>query len=108
MLLEGAQAAGPLVLVLEDLHWADPSTLDLLALRVQTGRLPGCAVVATYRSDELAWPSAGPGDRGDAVHQPQDRGRARLEHPGQLAVGRRVEAAAIAERLDLLDESPAR
>ena len=44
---------GPLVLVLEDLHWADRSTLDLLALRVQTGRLPGCLVVGTYRSDEL-------------------------------------------------------
>jgi DNA-binding CsgD family transcriptional regulator len=44
---------GPLVVVLEDLHWADRSTLDLLALRVQTGRLPGCLVVGTYRSDEL-------------------------------------------------------
>jgi DNA-binding CsgD family transcriptional regulator/tetratricopeptide (TPR) repeat protein len=43
----------PLVVVLEDLHWADRSTLDLLALRVQTGRLPGCLVVGTYRSDEL-------------------------------------------------------
>jgi DNA-binding CsgD family transcriptional regulator/tetratricopeptide (TPR) repeat protein len=44
---------GPLVVVLEDLHWADRSTLDLLAVRVQTGRLPGCLVVGTYRSDEL-------------------------------------------------------
>jgi tetratricopeptide (TPR) repeat protein len=43
----------PLVIVLEDLHWADRSTLDLLALRVQTDRLPGCLVVGTYRSDEV-------------------------------------------------------
>jgi ATP/maltotriose-dependent transcriptional regulator MalT len=47
------ELAGPLVIVLEDLHWADRSTLDLLALRVQTGRLPGCVIVGTYRSDEL-------------------------------------------------------
>ena len=42
------------MLVLEDLHWADQSTLDLLALRTQTRRVAGCVVVATYRSDELA------------------------------------------------------
>ena len=54
-LLLGAleELARPLVVVLEDLHWADRSTLDLLALRVQTGRLPGCLIVGTYRSDEL-------------------------------------------------------
>jgi DNA-binding CsgD family transcriptional regulator/tetratricopeptide (TPR) repeat protein len=42
-----------LVVVLEDLHWADRSTLDLLALRSQSGRAADCLVVATYRSDEL-------------------------------------------------------
>jgi predicted ATPase len=52
--LEALAAQRPLVLVLEDLHWADQSTLDLLALRTQTRRVAGCVVVATYRSDELA------------------------------------------------------
>lgn len=52
-LLEELTAAEPMVLVLEDLHWSDRSTLDLLALRVQTSRVPGCALLATYRSDEL-------------------------------------------------------
>ena len=42
-----------LVVVLEDVHWADRSTLDLLALRSQTGRAADCLIVATYRSDEL-------------------------------------------------------
>ena len=51
--LEDVATDGPLVLVLEDLHWADRSTLDLLALRSQTGRADRCLVVATYRSDEL-------------------------------------------------------
>ena len=52
--LEALAAERPLVLVLEDLHWADQSTLDLVALRTQTSRVAGCVVVATYRSDELA------------------------------------------------------
>ena len=48
------EALAPLVLVLEDLHWADRSTLDLLSLRVHTARVARCLIVATYRSDELA------------------------------------------------------
>jgi DNA-binding CsgD family transcriptional regulator/tetratricopeptide (TPR) repeat protein len=52
-LLEDVASEQPLVVVLEDVHWSDRSTLDLLALRVQTARAPGCAVIATYRSDEL-------------------------------------------------------
>jgi hypothetical protein len=52
-LLEDLAAEQPLALVLEDLHWSDRSTLDLLALRVRTSRIPSFAVVATYRSDEL-------------------------------------------------------
>jgi DNA-binding NarL/FixJ family response regulator len=51
--LEDLAGERPLVLVLEDLHWADRSTLDLLALRTQTARIVGCAVVGTYRTDEL-------------------------------------------------------
>jgi DNA-binding CsgD family transcriptional regulator/tetratricopeptide (TPR) repeat protein len=51
--LEGMASQRPLVVVLEDLHWADRSTLDLLVLRSQTARAAHCLVVATYRSDEL-------------------------------------------------------
>ena len=53
LLLGVLEELDPAVLVLEDLHWADRSTLDLLALRARTDRLPGCVLVGTYRSDEL-------------------------------------------------------
>ena len=43
----------PLVLVLEDLHWADASTRDLLRFLVRNARTEPILVVATYRSDEL-------------------------------------------------------
>ena len=44
----------PTTLILEDLHWADEATLDLLkylARRIQHTR---CLLIATYRDDELA------------------------------------------------------
>jgi predicted ATPase len=43
----------PLLLVIEDLHWADQSTRDLLAFLVRTLRGGRVALVASYRSDEL-------------------------------------------------------
>jgi DNA-binding CsgD family transcriptional regulator/tetratricopeptide (TPR) repeat protein len=43
----------PLVLIVEDLHWADRSTLDLLIFLVRMVRHERLLVVATYRSDEL-------------------------------------------------------
>src|ERR1700759_438849 len=48
------QPAGLTVLVLEDLHWADEATIDLLSfLGRRAGRLP-VLVIATYRDDALA------------------------------------------------------
>jgi tetratricopeptide (TPR) repeat protein len=49
--LLGEQA--PVVLVLEDLHWADRSTLDLLVFLASVVRQERLLLVATYRSDEL-------------------------------------------------------
>ena len=43
----------PLVLVIEDLHWADPSTRDLLAFLVRNLRDERVLLVATIRTDEL-------------------------------------------------------
>ena len=45
-------------LVVEDLHWADPGTLDLLTTLV-SAMPPGSALVTTSRRDEL--PAGGPG-----------------------------------------------
>jgi DNA-binding CsgD family transcriptional regulator/tetratricopeptide (TPR) repeat protein len=46
-------AAQPVVLVLEDIHWADRSTRDLLQFLVRNQRGERLAIVATYRSDEI-------------------------------------------------------
>jgi predicted ATPase len=46
----GEQA--PLVLVVEDLHWADQSTRDLLAFLVRNLRRERVLLVVTYRNDE--------------------------------------------------------
>ena len=43
----------PVVLIIEDVHWADRSTLDLLMFLVRMVRHERLLVVATYRSDEL-------------------------------------------------------
>nr|WP_309227311.1 AAA family ATPase [Micromonospora thermarum] len=43
----------PLVLVIEDLHWADRSTRDLIGFLVRAARADRLLLVCTYRSDEL-------------------------------------------------------
>jgi ATP/maltotriose-dependent transcriptional regulator MalT len=52
-LLEGLAAQRPLVLVIEDLHWADRSTRELLVFLVRSLRTSGVLLIATYRSDDL-------------------------------------------------------
>ena len=43
----------PVVLVIEDVHWADRSTRDLLTVLAGGPELPGVLLVATYRTDDL-------------------------------------------------------
>jgi DNA-binding CsgD family transcriptional regulator len=46
--------AGPVVLVIEDAHWSDRSTRDLLAFLIGNQQaLNGVLIVVTFRSDEL-------------------------------------------------------
>lgn len=45
--------ARPLVLVIEDLHWADRSTRDLIGFLVRAARPGRLLLVCTYRTDEL-------------------------------------------------------
>ncbi|KUM91519.1 hypothetical protein AQI88_36725 [Streptomyces cellostaticus] len=52
-LLERVAAEHPVVLVLEDLHWADASTRHLLAYLFRTLRTGRLLVLATYRSDDI-------------------------------------------------------
>jgi len=52
-LFERLSAEAPVLLVIEDLHWADRSTRDLLAVLVRELRDTRLLVVATYRTDDL-------------------------------------------------------
>jgi DNA-binding CsgD family transcriptional regulator/tetratricopeptide (TPR) repeat protein len=45
--------ANPLVLILEDLHWSDTSSIELLRFLARALKLQPVLIVATYRSDEL-------------------------------------------------------
>jgi DNA-binding CsgD family transcriptional regulator len=51
--LERVGAVAPVVVVLEDLHWADGSTLDLVSFLAHAAREQRLLLVATYRSDEI-------------------------------------------------------
>src|SRR4051794_2634451 len=52
-LLEEAAAEAPLLLVIEDCHWADQSTRDLLSFLFSRAFEGPVAIVASYRSDDL-------------------------------------------------------
>ncbi len=54
MQVAGLCARQPVVLVIEDVHWIDRSSLDLLSFLVRNQRAAGALLcVVTYRSDEL-------------------------------------------------------
>jgi predicted ATPase len=46
--------SGPIVVVIDDLHWADAATVRVLTAVAGQLRDVGCLFVGTYRSDELA------------------------------------------------------
>jgi DNA-binding CsgD family transcriptional regulator len=52
-LLGRLSARRPLLLILEDLHWSDQSTRELVAFLIRSLRGVRVALLATYRSDEL-------------------------------------------------------
>jgi tetratricopeptide (TPR) repeat protein len=53
LLLRDAAGSRALLLVLEDLQWADPATRELLDYATRRLRSTNVLIVATYRSDEL-------------------------------------------------------
>ena len=53
MLLERASENGPLVVIMEDIHWADESTRHLLRFLARALTDASVMIIATYRSDEL-------------------------------------------------------
>ena len=53
LLLERLATHAPLLVVIEDVHWADRSTLDLLGFLARNLRHGPIVLMVTYRSDEL-------------------------------------------------------
>lgn len=51
--LELLAAEAPLLVLIEDLHWADRSTRELLSLLLSRSQTSAAVAVATYRSDDL-------------------------------------------------------
>ena len=52
-LLRGLGEHIPVVLVVEDLHWADSSTRDLLSFLARNARTERLIIIGTYRTDDL-------------------------------------------------------
>jgi predicted ATPase len=95
--VERLAATAPLLWVMEDLHWADRSTRDLLAYLATYLRSGRVLLVGTFRSDELHRLHPLRGLLGELA---RNRRVARLELP-------RFTRAEVAEQLaGLLDETP--
>jgi tetratricopeptide (TPR) repeat protein len=89
--VERLAADRPLMFVIEDLHWADRSTLDLVALLVRALHADRVLVVVTFRTDELhrshpLRPLVTGWERVRAVQ------RIELERLGRAEVARQLEA----------------
>ncbi|MFC9243338.1 AAA family ATPase [Streptomyces sp. NPDC057136] len=109
-LLERLSAERTLVLVLEDLHWADASTRHLLAYLFRTLRSGRITVIGTYRADDIhrrhpLRPLLAEMDRLRAVHRIElarfTRGEVRRQLTGILAAT--PEAALVDEIFDRSD-----
>jgi DNA-binding SARP family transcriptional activator len=88
--LERLSATAPVVLVLEDLHWADGSTLDLLAFLAHAVRDRHVLIVATWRRDAV---------RNDAMHRlASGLRRSRVAFTMELGPLARDELAALVAR----------
>jgi DNA-binding CsgD family transcriptional regulator/tetratricopeptide (TPR) repeat protein len=99
---------GPLLLVVEDVHWADQSTRDLLGFLVRNLRA-GVALVLTYRSDELhrrhpLRPLLGELDRSGRAER-LDLGRLGRRELGELLAGILGEPAPVALAQEILARS---
>ncbi|MDQ6906301.1 MAG: AAA family ATPase [Chloroflexota bacterium] len=51
--LDALAASRPVVLLLDDLHWVDPASLDLLRFLARSVATMRLLILATYRSDEI-------------------------------------------------------
>jgi DNA-binding CsgD family transcriptional regulator len=97
-LLETLAEQQPVVLVVEDVHWADRSTCDLLSFLVRNIRQARVLLVVTFRSDEL--------NRNDLL-RPLLAGLARAEGVSRLQLPRLSRAQAAVQLEGILGRPPA-
>src|SRR5690242_619433 len=97
-LLETLAEQEPVVLVVEDVHWADRSTCDLLSFLVRNIRQARVLLVVTFRSDEL--------NRNDLL-RPLLAGLARAEGVSRLQLARLSRAQAAVQLEGILGRPPA-
>jgi DNA-binding winged helix-turn-helix (wHTH) protein/tetratricopeptide (TPR) repeat protein len=101
--LEAVASDRPLVLVLEDLHWADPSTVDLLAWLARRATPARLLVAGTYRPADALAGGAPVGDAGAELRLRGLASELRLGELGPEAVaavlGRGLPGAAVPEEL---------
>jgi DNA-binding CsgD family transcriptional regulator/tetratricopeptide (TPR) repeat protein len=93
-LLGALAARAPVVAVVEDAHWADPATLDVLRLLARRVEDAGVVIVVTYRDDELAANPSLAVLVGDLVTNPAVR-RIALSPLSPAAVGVLAEPAGV-------------
>lgn len=92
-------------LIVEDVHWIDPSSRDLLAFLVRNARRDRIAVVATYRPDELGnghplTPFVAELERSGRAERVELEPLARSEVAEQLeAISGRVPTVAVLDRI---------
>ncbi|NVI87127.1 AAA family ATPase [Actinomadura sp. BRA 177] len=96
-LLERLAEKGPVVLVIEDAHWADRSTRDLLAFLVRNLGGGPVLIVLTYRTDEL--------HRTHPLRQLL-AGLGRLERVRRVEIGKLSRAEVSALVTELLGQAP--
>lgn len=65
--LEALAACGPVLLVIEDLHWADLESLAFLRVFDRSARALPIVLLATYRDDDLAANQAAKRPRVEAI-----------------------------------------
>jgi DNA-binding CsgD family transcriptional regulator/tetratricopeptide (TPR) repeat protein len=112
-LLDRASGGRPLMVTLEDIHWADGSTRDLIRFLVRNLRTERLLLVATYRSDDLhrrhpLMPLLSELDRADRVERVELRRFDREELAEQITaiLGRRPSAAHVDVLLERSDGIP--
>jgi predicted ATPase/DNA-binding CsgD family transcriptional regulator len=91
-LLTRVSAAAPLLLVLEDLHWADSSTLLLVRHLVRSGTEARMLLVGTFR-DAAADVPPGLGDTLVDIHRTEGVARVRLGGLSESEIGEFVRLA---------------